>query len=225
MIREIAYKAMEDFQKTLSQPYYLSIDLDFWEGDNLDEYLEWVNTIICDNYRHKPMLLCWNHQQMLSAVNHSKSRVLVNFDAHSDLYHNKIGALNCATWISYVKWRKQGVYYWVRDQQTSEFYGFLDKSLFVKYGYSSDSKFLDYKKLDRNRLDWLDVQPVIWRDELPNVSLFQNATEIGICLSPSHLLHEDWFNPLRLLFRKYPSIYKRGIRNEHSARERYCSPK
>jgi hypothetical protein len=153
---------------------FLSVDIDYYNhvkcGEvRLKEYLD-----LCfqaSEQQSVPIVAIDNHHQILPIVNKSKARTLVNIDTHSDLGDRHTEQLNCGTWVSYVKWRQNGHYYWVHKGD-------------VHLGECSCHDPIFTKKRHKISLtEWRKLRRIC--DTPPN-PLALNLTEIVVCRSPSY---------------------------------------
>jgi hypothetical protein len=191
----------------MSNPTYLSIDIDFWFDA---ETAENAITNILDNIPKKASTIAvMNHQQLLKAVNESKASTLVNIDTHSDFAGKAVTDLNCGTWVAYVNWRKEGKYIWYRSGVTDE-EGRCDWN---GDAWNSDSDWKSSRTAHRGQ----------GYDFSKSLDL-KNVVGVGICLSPDfnmdHMMNyekgattfEDVFKGL---VKKYDIPYLKGRRNEN----------
>jgi len=186
-------------------PTYLSVDIDFFgcpmyaECEEVEEFLEALFKTSVD--ANIPIHSMMNHNQMLQYVDASQARRLINLDAHSDLADKNIDELNIGTWISYVKWRKNGEYIWVRNERDT-------------YPGECGYQFTDRQN---HQTDWKIVKTYCPR-KIPSMDLIRqlNIVGIGVCLSPAFCesYHECVFTEW-VKRNKIP--YKTGLRNEHNS--------
>lgn len=100
-------------------PTYLSVDIDFFappyyaSDEEVLTFLDLLRDVAAK--KNVPIHAMMNHNQMLKYVDCSSARRLINLDAHSDLADKDVDERNIGTWISYVKWRKEGEYFWLRN--------------------------------------------------------------------------------------------------------------
>jgi len=150
-----------------------------------------------------------NHHQMLRCVNQSHARRLVNLDAHSDLANKDVDELNIGTWISYVKWRKQGQYIWLRN--ASDPYG-------GECGYSftyPHARHTDWSSVTTHHIDYV---PTL-RD-LNKMSV----VEIGMCMSPAFCEKDHEMSFVHWL-KENKIQYRKGYRDEHKSYRAISPPK
>jgi hypothetical protein len=98
---------------------YLSIDIDYFNGDK--DSLYYVLQRITSEAAHReiPVKAVTNHQQLLRYANaldcgDDAPLRLINVDHHPDVVVAPT-ALNCGSWLNYVRWRQRGTLTWVRD--------------------------------------------------------------------------------------------------------------
>ena len=187
---------------------YLSVDLDFFNP--WDHYLEEVETMLVliirqARKRNIPLLAVMNHQQLLPVVNASRARRLVNVDEHSDVTEGDISELDCGSWVSYVRWRAQGHYHWVRNCcSTSR--GNCNGEL----SWGEDTEWR--KVTSVNRADHAHVGP----DYV--TSPRHRCVGVGLCMSPSFSTAglQDLF---RRIVAEEGVPYKKGRRQEKYSRK------
>jgi len=199
----------------MREPYFLSIDMDFfneidvpaWRGMLTDQRAKAAYLWLCSLHGHAlergiPFGTCMNHQQMLDAVNKSTSRILVNYDEHSDLCKNDCVELNCGTWIAYVRWRHEGKYIWNRS--SSRWVGDCG---------------LDFSKTtERSKTDWGSIH-THYIERLPRPSrLAAEASDIWVCMSPAYAspFMQEAF---QLFVREHNVPYWKGRRGEYHGRD------
>ena len=179
--------------------HFLSIDIDYWNNHGIVDHNKERN---CYNYleslmRHPKVSYVYHHHQMLPLVNDSPCRDLINIDDHSDLTDTDIDNLNCGTWITYVKWRKEGSYTWVHGPDGWDCNG-RDRPIFNK-------KYIRYKLSD-----WKYLNQSLRK---PSQAFIENADQICVCLSPSF---SD--KPLQEIFHNWRKKYhiqgKRGFKKD-----------
>jgi hypothetical protein len=172
---------------------YLSIDIDFW--NNL-EAAERVLTKLLLRRGDIPTIAVMNHQQLLPMVNESNADVLVNIDEHSDLCDTSVSRFECGSWVSYVKWRKNGKYVWLRNNHgTAKGNCNHDAS-----GWDSGTDWLVTKSYFRGQ--WTDL-----------CKYLPDCVGIGLCMSPSFSVcgAPELF---RMLVKAFDLPYKRGRSKE-----------
>lgn len=109
---------------------YLSIDLDFWnQGKRSLPHLKRFLTTVRHNLPMSRIKVVDSHEELLPHVNESGCDELINIDWHSDVTNRFDSCeynlrsptkLNCGTWVSFVKFRKQGVYTWIHPYKASD---------------------------------------------------------------------------------------------------------
>lgn len=183
--------------------HFLSVDIDFWVGSknvsiepSLDVFLAQLTSAA--QKQHIPITAVDSHQQMLPLVNASTARTLINIDAHSDLTDDKIDFLQCGTWVSFVKWRKEGQYCWITNpcmKNEGDCNG--DAPIFCPRSIRSDLS--DWKQLSRNV-----------RKNLPPIEqLIANCTEISVCKSPRYAeqaeksIFDNWLKYYQIKYLPY----------------------
>jgi hypothetical protein len=182
---------------------YLSVDIDYWNvftGTNqLEKDITRIISFAKSNYI--PINVVMNHQQLLKFVNYSVARKLINIDQHSDIVADP-KMLDCGTWVSYVNWRKEGKYLWVRSYKNL---GDVN---------TWQNKLVKKKNQWKWGCDWLEADRAIYKHPSLALSfLNKNVAGIGICLSPSYSRF-DVYNMSRRLLSGLP--YVRGRVNENS---------
>jgi hypothetical protein len=177
---------------------FLSIDVDYWY-DPKAAHAGLTSVLKRARRRGLPLCAVMNHQQLLSIVSASEARQLVNVDEHSDLTSSDIDELSCGTWVSYVKWRQEGKYLWVRGYPSTT------------HGNCNGDK------------DWYEgsdwgLTRTLYNPEA-NVGRFVNAScvGVGLCQSPefARAAVQDVF---RDLVKAYGVPYKKGRMNEFRQR-------
>jgi len=171
-----------------------------------DDLTLWFERIVLLAQKHgKPVTAVMNHQQMLPMVNASKSRMLVNIDAHSDLVDTTCTVFSCGTWVSYVDWAKEGTYHFRCSGHTR--YGDCNgcnggsDGIFGLFRVSNTSPWKKVKAFNNYKLPDL-------------TELEKEASEISICLSPSYV--DSYLEPVfRHVVKELKVPYTRGRRNEH----------
>jgi hypothetical protein len=169
-----------------SEEVFLSIDVDFWEDPF--EMARFVEPIVRNKRINVNAIM--NHQQALQFVNKSNTNVLINIDTHSDLTTQDCCELNCGTWVSYVKWRKRGKYFWIRSHHDIST-GNCNFSLSKKWNYDND---------------WNETKTEYNTKITPNDF---NYKEVCICLSPTYS-SKRVYDEARKLIKKYNVPYKKG---------------
>jgi hypothetical protein len=193
---------------------YLSIDIDFWSSERAAT--KTLNLILNSIPKKATKIAVMNHQQMCRYVDASKASILINIDQHSDVCTSTINKFECGSWISYVKWRKEGKYLWVRNS-TSTSNGNCNGWQFgntPSWRYGSD---------------WGELKS-IYKAQSFNVDKlcdFSSIVGVGLCLSPAYNSDRNrersskWAEPLfRELVEKYKFPYIKGQRQETIAATR-----
>jgi hypothetical protein len=177
---------------------YLSVDVDFWlEPTRAREQLY----RLMQHIGKRPIIAVMNHQQMLREVNASKAKRLTNIDAHSDLAESSVSKLNCGTWISYVTWRKQGEYIWIRPD--------------VGYQNSCNG---DDRAIWNAGTDWkYSVSRYISRRNLKITTYLHDCVGVGLCMSPAYAPIEV-VEVFREIVDRYGIPYRKGRWNEETTR-------
>jgi len=185
---------------------YLSIDIDYWNVFSGTEQLEKDIPRIINfaNKNYIPIHVVMNHQQLLKFVNISVARKLVNIDQHSDIVASP-RMLDCGTWVSYVNWRKEGEYLWVRSYKTLGDVNTWQNKLSHK------------KNQWKWGCDWKSAERTIYKHASLALShLNKNVAGIGICLSPAYS-RADVYSRARKLLVGVP--YVRGRKDENNMRD------
>lgn len=185
--------------------HYLSIDADYWTNAAKAEQalLAVVNRAA---NRKVPIVAVMNHQQLLPFVNASSARKLINVDEHSDLASCDIERLECGSWVSYVRWRRNGEYLWIRNCKALHVGNCNGNGLTWKAGN-------DWGKTSSR------YQPL-----LPIASLVdRNCVGVGLCMSP------DYANPFvqdafMRVVRSNAIQWRKGRRNENYGRNGVSPP-
>jgi len=177
--------------------HYLSIDLDYWLRkiplvDIAESELR--NTVKRAQRRGIPLLAVMNHQQLLPEVNASSARKLVNVDQHSDLTSADIDNLECGTWVSYVRWRHEGEYLWLRS----------DRRLFI--GACNGGNRWDWET------DWKRVRSEYRAVEVASL-VDRHCAGVGLCMSPFYAQGE-LEEVFRRVVRDFGVFYRKGRRRE-----------
>lgn len=181
------------------KPHYLSVDIDYWTNSSSVRMLFELGKLIEDCRAAPapvPITAVMNHQQLLWNVNRTSARRLVNLDYHSDISDKDATELHCGNWVSYVTWRRDGEYIWVRPE--------IDPSL----GACNDSGW------DKGS-DWKKVTSTVRApSKLSLRKLLRNCKGIGLCMSPAFVRLEA-----RALFtaviKEYKIPYRPGDVTEH----------
>ena len=201
------------------KPYiYLSIDMDYWD-DHKQAEIDINNVVTIAKRKNIPVNAVMNHQQLLKFANNSKSRILVNFDKHSDLTDTDIDELSCGSWVSYVKWASEGTYVWVSPQSGGcdcggpiVIFGNADPNFryryLKKFPVKNNYKLTSWKRI-RHRSIVSDIA-------ISNYA--RSCNEVGISLSPDYSdeLVQEVF---RSVVKTYKLPYLRGRCNESYSRK------
>ncbi len=159
----------------------------------------WTNVVqaekclvkLLDRRGRIPIISVMNHQQLLPYVDKSRARTLINVDFHSDLHEANTQEFHCGSWVSFVKWRKQGTYLWIRRSEDPT------------QGSCNYSHILGFGPKWNSNTDWLHTR-TIWRSLRPDLCKFlPRCVGIGLCRSPAYA--EE---PLQDLFYKLLKRYK-----------------
>jgi hypothetical protein len=152
---------------------FLSVDIDYFNDcpSQLGKFLGWLEINI-----PLSVSVVTSHYQMLAKVNKSSASVLLNIDAHSDLASCDVPFLNCGTWVSYVSWRDEGRYIWIRPERSYEGECNGGDNIFEP-GSEATSDWREYKSyyvpiksLISSRRVWKDI----------------NAISVCFCVSPNY---------------------------------------
>lgn len=159
---------------------YLSIDIDYWTGTKLDinSGLPFVNRSFIKRVigTGKDISVFMSHEQMLSDIEKSGARKLVNVDYHSDLSDNSNGILpelNEGTWVNHLSFCKEGEFIWI----------YPDINCYEENG-RCDS--------DENPFSQRSLEICGWRkvsrrcNKLPTDTELRDVVKIGFSISP------DW---------------------------------
>lgn len=184
---------------------FLSIDTDYWTSPN-KAYIA-LNSLFGYLQNHPtPTIAVMNHQQLLGYVNDSKSDLLINVDTHADIAAEDqfLTELNCGTWLSFVKWRKQADYLWVRSGYIwqGNCNGVAGERWNRGHGWNSAKT----KKMPEN----LDLVDLVKDYEL---------TGVGLVLSPDYIVDGELEEVFRYVISRYNLLYRKGRRNENYARK------
>lgn len=182
---------------------FLSIDLDFWRFP--EEAVPAIEQVVgFVRQRGLPCTVVMNHQQILPLINASPARTLVNIDEHSDLSGPPINDLNCGTWVSYVRWRAEGRYLWVRNHPNS-YHGCCNGGL-GRWNY---------------RHEWASARTThAAQHRALDGRLTSDVIEVVLCLSPA-FTPEAVYDVGRKMLKGFP--YRREVKNEHQ-QGRTCRP-
>lgn len=193
---------------------YLSVDIDFWNDWRTDTQVHELLRNLCMAVRKSciPMRAMMNHQQMLKFVNASHARRLVNIDMHSDLGDRSTSKLNCGTWVSYVKWRHDGIYQWIHKHSAEKGECNQYPPIFTErstYGLLSDWGYVGQQKVKRTpsveRLMKLDI------------------VDFGLVMSPAYANYE--FIPVfREIVKEFRIPYIKGRWHENQVIENIRPP-
>lgn len=209
---------------------YLSVDIDFWNNlgdvdcctwhdkkENLNIFLE--KCYATSTKYAIPLIAVMNHQQLLKFVDNSNANILLNIDEHSDLTRSNVTELNCGTWISYVRWRNIGTYYWMQSNVNplaGDCSGYDD----------SNDVIFNHKRINMEQVDWSDLKLITQLSLMTKTSMnavLSSAISIGIVLSPqySHPILQQVF---RKWVKNYDVPYRRGVLREDRAERRATPP-
>jgi hypothetical protein len=177
---------------------YLSIDMDFFAADAVKLADQMPDLIHAALKKRIPVQAVMNHQQMLPFVNVSKARQLVNLDAHSDLESRDVITLNCGSWVSYVRWRKEGTYLWIRNEWS------LFGSCNGEARWNKDT-------------DWENTRTERVSKSLQLKSLLNGCVGVGLAMSPWYTSKEHMVL-FRILVEEFELPYKKGRMREMQAR-------
>jgi len=183
---------------------FLSIDMDFWNDwtrvGSIHNYLD----RLCFDIKKSGIFMTavMNHQQMLSLVNESKARRLINIDQHSDLVDTKVDRLNCGTWVSYVKWRSEGKYLWFHKH--AEHQGDCNQMPPIFTSRSVRRKITDWGYIGHKK-----VKTTPSRRYLMN----KDITDFSLVLSPA-FVDEELEPVFRDIVKGYKIPYRKGWRAE-----------
>jgi len=188
--------------------FYLSIDMDYFNEYPYcaEPFVE--NIIILAKKRGIEIRSVMNHQQLLPYVNSSGAKILVNVDRHSDLYHKKIQRLGCGSWVSYVNWRKEGSYLWIRDS--------IIKAGSCNFKDNADFSYYETYKKWNAFVDWNESKTIRVLPKNLNIDL-NRCAGVGVCMSPYYSLH-CVANTFKNIVKKYDLLYKKGNRWEDNVR-------
>lgn len=178
---------------------YLSVDVDYWnDPEPCRKQLRLLMNRIGSRI---PVLAVMNHQQMLPEVNASEAQRLINIDEHSDLAESSVGKLNCGTWISYVRWRKDGEYIWIRSNAS------------YQGSCNGDDRGRWNKDVDWGRCSSIYVK----RDSMKITTYLRDCVGVGICMSPAYASRAvaDVF---REIVDQYGIPYRKGRVMENNSR-------
>ena len=198
---------------------YLSIDSDFWMSPK--KAFNALHGFYIALYKGKlkslrgawpwfnfPVVAVQNHQQMLRHANNHPADILINIDQHSGVAaENEIKELNCGTWISFVKWRKQADYLWVRSGP-------------VWRGNCNGNNVDGYENRWNQGHGWRKATSILRSEKLDLCNLVKDytLTGVGLCMSPDYIDRE-----IEGVFRKIVKLfeipYTKGRRNEDYARK------
>ena len=153
----------------MNPKHFLSVDIDYWVKDT-DSMMTSLLSLM-NSKGDIPLIAVMNHQQLLPYVDESEARHLVNIDYHSDLNNITVKELHCGSWVSYVKWRAEGKYTWIRPEKDPSM-GRCD---------SAGSRWNSFT-------DWRYTSSII---EIPYKfrlnKFLPNCAGIGLCMSPAFI--------------------------------------
>lgn len=178
---------------------YLSVDIDYWYQP---EIARRALTLLMEAVPSRvPVTAVMNHQQMLPEVNASGASRLINIDEHSDLAEATVKKLACGTWISYVKWRKQGTYIWIRPEQSYQ--GSCNGDDRAIWNAGTDWKYSESKYISRRNLQI--------------TKYLQDCVGVGLCMSPAYVF-PDIIVVFREIVDRYGIPYRKGLWKERNIR-------
>jgi hypothetical protein len=178
---------------------FVSVDVDFW--DKPEPCRKQLHLLMKNLGKKIPVMACMNHQQMLPAVNVSGANRLINIDEHSDLAESSVSKLNCGTWISYVRWRKDGEYIWIRSHR--DFQGSCNGN--DRGHWTEDT---DWGRCSSRHIK---------RDRLNIMTYLRDCVGVGICMSPAYALGAV-AEVFREIVDRYGIPYRKGRLNEANSR-------
>jgi len=194
--------------------YFLSLDIDFWNGTPVPYVKQYLNQIARHAKRWNINLTSvMNHQQMLPLVNKSKARHLLNIDTHSDLAPANVAQLDCGSWISYVKWRGEGIYEWVHRSPCAigDCASAVHGLIIFRDGQASIDDVTDWRKITHR------LSPGAPRPSY----IVPQCADICVCMSPDYAddALQDLFTAWRI---EHGIKYTKGRRDENYGR--WCKP-
>jgi len=197
---------------------YLSVDIDYYQDPK--KAFNALQGFYVALYKGKlkglkgtwvkpfPVVAVQNHQQMLRHANNHSADILINIDQHSDVAaETEIKELNCGTWVSFVKWRKQASYLWVRSGP-------------VWIGNCNGNNVDGYENRWNQGHGWKSAKSTLRSEKLDLCKLVKGytLTGVGLCMSPDYIDRE-----IEGVFRKIVKLfeipYTKGRRNEDYARK------
>jgi hypothetical protein len=173
---------------------YLSIDIDYWNSDrgsilgyrSTEEtrVYRWLTKVFnLARYKGIPIKAVMNHQQLLDHVDGSKAQHLLNIDTHSDLADATTDVFNCGTWVSFVRWRQQGIYTWMHALGIEDGECNAEAPIFEE---GTKPSFTDWGEINRRKVS---------HAKLPGApAILKGVTEIGFVLSPAYA--DDHLQPI-----------------------------
>jgi hypothetical protein len=192
---------------------YLSVDIDYWNDDRESqlaasdtEYTrvyKWLSKLFTLAKRKGiPVKAVMNHQQLTDYVDQSKARHLLNVDTHSDLADATCTDFSCGSWVSYVRWRHQGIYTWLHALDIID--GECNGQAPIFEGGTKPS-FTDWKEINRRK---------VTHAKLPKPeTILKDVVEIGFVLSPAYA--DEWLQPIFYqLVAEYHIPYTKGRYDE-----------
>ena len=185
----------------MNDSIYLSIDMDFWTDP---AQAERCLVKFLDGRGKTPTIAVMNHQQLLPYVDKSRARTLVNVDYHSDLHEANTQEFHCGSWVSFVKWRKQGRYLWVRQTVNSSQGSCNHKGFGPNWNSNTD---------------WLSAQTVRCACRPDLCKYLPKCVGIGLCRSPAYA-EEPLQNLYFRLLKKYRIQYIVGDLTENVTEHR-----
>jgi len=160
----------------MKQKIYLSVDLDYWCcGDTV-----WTGAIRMMDKLIKlgmPIIMVADHGKMLEHINQHPADLLINVDAHSDIwdYGYTDKNIDCSNWANYVGWQRYKEYLWLHPHRT----GVWDR------GYCHGDQPSPFVKRNRPKHAWANARH---RCGLPTKQQFKSVVAVGIAIS------EDWLD-------------------------------
>lgn len=171
-------------QKKNKTSVFLSVDFDFWNYCPNNFYQD-ISFLIQLGKKYKiPITAVTNHQQMLRYIDKDKARVLINLDTHNDIITKDSNIFDCGSWVSYVKWRKDGTYLWIHAGPVCE----GDVSAF-RGGNFYD--FRDPLRIDYTHTDWKLLKRIpasLYRLKMSSIlkRYLSQISFISFCVSPAY---------------------------------------
>jgi hypothetical protein len=139
---------------------------------------------------------------MLSEVNNSEARRLINIDAHSDLAGCDINFLCCGSWVSFVNWRRRGKYVWIRRRE-DPWFGSCNGNQERSWYFDTDWKSTNSRYIAEKNLRLTDY--------------LNDCVGIGVCMSPAYA-QQDAIKVFREFVNKHSIPYRKGLLSEKQER-------